>query len=257
MAQPSYMQFCAVARALDAVGERWTLLIVRELLLGPRRYTDLLEGLPGASPNVLAERLKKLEELEIVGRRKLPPPAASVVYELTPLGLGLVPVLTELLRWGLNLLTEHRAGEAVRLDHVLLALRSVADPAATVGLHESYQFHADEHTFHVVAADGSVLVEPGPAPDPAATFTTDFETLAAIGAGRLSAQQALADGRLSLKGDPQAAVRASQILVAHTPPTSAAAPTRKTAAHAPGIRPTPSNTGAPEQGLLNPAATTS
>jgi len=224
MAQPSYMQFCAVARALDAVGERWTLLIVRELLLGPRRYTDLLNGLPGASPNVLAERLKKLEELEIVARRRLPPPAASVVYELTALGLGLAPVLTELLRWGLNFLTERRAGEAVRLEHLLLALRSVADPAATVGLSESYEFRVEEHTFHVLAADGTVSLEPGPAPDPAATFTTDLATLAAIGAGRLPARQALAEGRLKLDGDPQAAVRAGQILTGHTLPSSAATP---------------------------------
>jgi DNA-binding HxlR family transcriptional regulator len=217
MAQPSYMQFCAVARALDAVGERWTLLIVRELLLGPQRYTDLLQGLPGASPNVLAERLKKLEELGIVSRRKLPPPAASVVYELTPLGLGLAPIVEELLRWGLNLLTERRSGEPIRLDHVLLALRTVADPGATAGLRESYQFHVDEHTFHVAAADGSVLIEPGPAPDPAVTLTTDFATLAALGAGRLSPQQALADERLSLDGDPSAAVRAGQILTGRSP----------------------------------------
>jgi DNA-binding HxlR family transcriptional regulator len=203
------------------VGERWTLLIVRELLLGPRRYTDLLQGLPGASPNVLAERLKKLEELGITSRRKLPPPAASVVYELTPLGLGLEPVLKELLRWGLNLLSERRAGEPVRLDHVLLALRTVADPEATVGLRESYEFRVEEHTFHVVAADGSVHIEPGPASDPAATFTTDFPTLAAIGAGRLAPQQALAGERLSLDGDPGAAVRAGRIFTGRSVAASA------------------------------------
>jgi DNA-binding HxlR family transcriptional regulator len=235
MAQPSYQQFCAVARGLDAVGERWTLLIVRELLLGPQRYTDLLEGLAGASPNVLAERLKKLEELEIVVRRKLPPPAASVVYELTPFGRGLEPVLAELLRWGLNFLTERRAGEAVRLDHVLLAMRSVADPAATVGVHESYEFHVEEHTFHVVAADGSVGVEPGPVPNPAATFTTDLGTLAAIGAGRLPAEQALSEGRLALEGNPHAALRASHILAGHTRPGPGAAPAPEAAARAPAI----------------------
>jgi putative sterol carrier protein len=172
---------------------------------------------------VLAERLKKLEELEIVARRKLPPPAASVVYELTPLGLALAPVVRELLRWGLNLLTERRAGEPVRLEHVLFALRSVADPAATVGLRESYEFHVEDHTFRLVAADGTVEVEPGPAPNPGATITTDFATLAAIGAGRLSAPQALADGRLELEGDPQAALRASRIFPARAQTNSLAA----------------------------------
>src|SRR5437764_12570180 len=100
MAQPEYRQFCAVARALDVVGVRWTGLIVRGLLLGPQRYTDLVTGLGGVSPNVLAERLKKLEGFGILAKHKLPPPAASTVYELTPLGAGLAPVVTELLRWG-------------------------------------------------------------------------------------------------------------------------------------------------------------
>ncbi len=212
MAQPEYRQFCAVARALDVVGERWTLLIVRELLLGPQRYTDLLTGLGEVSPNVLAERLKKLEGFGIVTKRKLPPPAASTVYELTPLGAGLTPVVTELLRWGLNFLTERRAGEVPRLEHMLMVLRLGADSEATVGLDEAYEFHVEEHTFHVTAADGAVGIEAGPASEPAVTITTDFETLAAIGAGRTAPKQALAEGRLSLDGDPSAAVRAGQVL---------------------------------------------
>jgi DNA-binding HxlR family transcriptional regulator len=212
MAQPAYRQFCAVARALDIVGERWTLLIVRELLLGPQRYTDLLNGLAGVSPNVLAERLKKLEEFGIVTKRRLPPPAASTVYELTALGTGLAPVVSELLVWGLNFLTERRGDAVARLDHVLMALRMSADPAATVGIDEAYEFHVEEHTFHVTAADGSVAVEAGPADAPAVTITTDFETMARIGGGRTTPEQALAEGRLSVEGDPGAAVRAGRIL---------------------------------------------
>src|SRR5690606_41307941 len=100
MAARSYRQFCALAFALDVVGERWTLLIVRELLAGPRRFTDLLDGLPGISPNLLSERLKRLEQQGLLVRRALPPPAASAVYDLTEYGHGLDPALLALGRWG-------------------------------------------------------------------------------------------------------------------------------------------------------------
>src|ERR671932_1050136 len=96
----SYQDGCAVAHALDFVGERWALLVVRELLLGPKRFTDLRTGLPGVSPNVLAQRLRELEQAGVVRRRRLPPPAASQVYELTEWGVDLEPVLTALGRWG-------------------------------------------------------------------------------------------------------------------------------------------------------------
>lgn len=96
----SYDQFCAGARALDAVGDRWTLLIVRELLAGPRRYTDLHADLPGVSTDVLASRLKDMEQGGLATRRKLPPPAAASVYELTERGHGLLPVLAALAEWG-------------------------------------------------------------------------------------------------------------------------------------------------------------
>src|SRR5918997_5673996 len=96
----TYCDGCAAAHALDLVGERWALLVVRELLLGPKRFTDLRAGLPSASPNVLAQRLRELEEAGVVRRRKLPPPAASRVYELTDWGMELEPVIIGLGRWG-------------------------------------------------------------------------------------------------------------------------------------------------------------
>src|SRR3712207_3261653 len=104
MSGRSYDQFCGLAKALDVLGERWTLLVVRELLLGPKRYSDLLEGLPGIGTNLLAARLKALEASGLVGRRRLPPPAASNVYELTERGRALEPAIFELIRWGLDLL---------------------------------------------------------------------------------------------------------------------------------------------------------
>jgi DNA-binding HxlR family transcriptional regulator len=97
-----YGQFCSVARALDVLGDRWAMLVVRELLLGPKRYTDLLEGLPGVGTNMLVVRLRELEEAGIITREKLPPPAASTVYVLTDDGVALRPVVDELARWGLR-----------------------------------------------------------------------------------------------------------------------------------------------------------
>ncbi|GLW70558.1 hypothetical protein Kpho02_28570 [Kitasatospora phosalacinea] len=114
MPRRSYDQYCAVARALDAVGERWSLLIVRELLGGPRRYTDLHADLPGVSTDILATRLKQLEGEGLVERRRLERPANATVYELTPRGAELRPVLDALARWGGPDLGEPRPTDAVR-----------------------------------------------------------------------------------------------------------------------------------------------
>lgn len=121
MPRRSYDHYCPLSRALDVVGERWTLLIVRELLAGPRRYTDLHADLPGVSTDVLASRLKELERDGLVTRRKLPPPAAASVYELTPRGAGLLPALTALAEWGAeDLPSEPGPTDAIR-DHWSLA----------------------------------------------------------------------------------------------------------------------------------------
>src|SRR5215217_7201539 len=114
MSRRSYRQYCAMARALDVLGERWTLLIVRELLTGPKRFKDLLGGLPGIGTNLLAGRLKELEGEGLLRRTTLPPPAGSAVYELTGRGRDLEPVLMGLARWGVDLLGEPRPGEAFK-----------------------------------------------------------------------------------------------------------------------------------------------
>lgn len=123
----SYDQYCATARALDSVGDRWTLLIVRELLAGPRRYTDLHADLPGVSTDVLASRLKDMERDDLALRRKLPPPAAAYVYELTERGRGLLPVLTALAEWGAPALEERRPTDAVRAHWFAVPLLPVLD----------------------------------------------------------------------------------------------------------------------------------
>src|SRR5690349_6179762 len=123
----TYGESCAAAHALDLVGERWALLVVRELLLGPKRFTDLRTGIAHASPNVLAQRLRDLEEVGVVQRRKLPPPAATWVYELTEWGHELEPVITALGRWGAR--SPSRSADCgMSTDSRILAMRTMFDP---------------------------------------------------------------------------------------------------------------------------------
>lgn len=131
MTKKSYDMYCAVARALEILGERWTLLVVRELLTGPKRYADLQAGLPGIATNMLTDRLRGLREAGLVVQRTLPPPAASAVYELTSRGRELKPVLTALGTWGRPLLGTRREGEQFRLAWLMIALDGIYDPAAS------------------------------------------------------------------------------------------------------------------------------
>src|SRR5262250_1013315 len=122
MTDRSYSQFCGVAHALDLVGERWALLVVRELLGGPRRFTDLAKGLPGIRTNILTSRLKELERAGVVQRRTLPPPAASNVYELTEYGRELEPIVLSLGRWGAKTLGPPDPGWSFRPGGLSLML---------------------------------------------------------------------------------------------------------------------------------------
>jgi DNA-binding HxlR family transcriptional regulator/putative sterol carrier protein len=212
MARRSYDQYCPAARALDVLGERWTLLIVRELLLGPKRYTDLLGGLPGIGPNVLADRLRHLQAAGVVERSSLPPPAASMVYELTPLGQGLRPVVLSLMTWGLHFLGTPKRGESSNPGWLLQMLEAGADRDAARGVRESYQFCVDGTVLHVDVDDGRVEAHEGPAHDPALVSTTDLDTFLALGARSIAPADAVADGRLEFEGDPEAAERAIRIL---------------------------------------------
>ncbi|MGF1647069.1 MAG: winged helix-turn-helix transcriptional regulator [Kineosporiaceae bacterium] len=130
MARTSYDMHCAVAKALEVLGERWTLLVVRELLTGPKRYADLRAGLPGIATNMLTDRLRSLQAADVVTRRELPAPAASVVYELTERGRELKPVLLAMAAWGQPLLGRLQPGAQFRLAWLMVALDGAYDPAA-------------------------------------------------------------------------------------------------------------------------------
>src|SRR5687767_14711475 len=133
----SYEDGCATAHALDIIGERWALLVVRELLLGPKRFTDLRADLPGVSPNVLSQRLDELERVAVLRRRRLAPPAAAWVYELTEWGAELEPVILQLGRWGARS-PFMKPDLPMSVDSLALSLRAMFDPGAANGFKPSY-----------------------------------------------------------------------------------------------------------------------
>lgn len=197
----SYAQFCAVARALDLVGERWTLLLVRDLMLGPKRFKDLLKELPGIGTNLLSERLKGLEASGILAKRVLPPPAGSTVYELTDVGRGLEPVVFALGRWGHQFLYPRKRGENVHPGWFVVSLRATFRPSLAAGERLALQLNVNGQPFEVAVEDGAARITAGAAARRDATLTTDVDSLIALVAGDLSPDQALGSGRLQLDGD--------------------------------------------------------
>jgi DNA-binding HxlR family transcriptional regulator len=201
-----YYDGCAAAHGLDLVGERWALLVVRELMLGPKRFTDLREGLSQASPNVLAQRLRDLEQAGVVQRRRLPPPAASAVYELTDWGLELEPVLQSLGRWA-SRSPSMPEGTSIGLDSFVLALRTMFNAAAAEGSTATYELRLGVHTFRVRIADGEFDITRGTAENPDAVIVGDVEALAGVVFGGRPLAEAIRDGDLELLGDTAAVAR--------------------------------------------------
>lgn len=212
MTARDYDHYCAVAKALGLVGERWTLLVVRELLEGARRYTDLQDGVPGIGTDMLAARLKTLEEAGIVSRRFLPPPAASTVYELTPLGQGLEPVIRELARWGLQLLGK-RKGEVFRIQWMSSWLRVMFDPERAAGQAPlTLQYEINNEAMHARIAGGRLETFIGPAENPDVVIAGDVSTLSRSAHDRTFAAEAVASGKMRVKGAKEDVKRAMQVL---------------------------------------------
>jgi DNA-binding HxlR family transcriptional regulator len=203
----SYGEACRFAHALDLVGERWALLVVRDLLLGPKRFTDLRAGLPHASSNILSERLRDLEQGGVIQRRKLPPPAASWVYELTDWGRELEPIVTKLGAWGARSPFPPETQE-INADSIVLALRSLFDAEAARDLDASYELRIDDERFSVAVSGGELDLNRGPATDPAASITVpDAPTFAAVLTDQLPLDEALATGAIQIEGSKQSAKR--------------------------------------------------
>ncbi len=188
-----------MARSLDVIGERWALLIVRELLLGPKRFNDLMAGLPGASPNVISQRLRDLADSGVIRHRDLGPPARVGVYELTDWGRELEPVIVHLGRWGTQAPLPEGAGWS--LDSLLIALQAAADPTAVTG---RYELRVGTDALTVDGTSGSVRVRRGTADRPEATLSTDADTLHAVTLGIRPIPAAAESGDLCFGGDPKA-----------------------------------------------------
>ena len=205
-AKRTYGDRCGVARALDLVGERWALLVVRELLLGPKRFTDLRAGLPHVSPDILAQRLRELEESGIVRRGKLPPPAGSRIYELTERGQELEPIVLALGRFGS--VAPFPPGEAeIGVDAVVVALKSLFSASAADGLGASYELRLGEQHFSVRVGDGRLEVTRGSAPAPDAIIESDPGTLATVLWHGRKVEEARRAGDLAIEGDLRAVKR--------------------------------------------------
>jgi DNA-binding HxlR family transcriptional regulator len=174
-----YRDACGAAQGLDLVGERWTLLVVRELLLGPKRFTDLRAGLPGISSNILADRLEMLEMSGVARRRTLPPPAGSKVYELTDWGKDLEAVVAAIGRWGVRSPWRSEDDE-IGVDGLMVSFRTMFDPGAAGDLEARYEVVLGGQVFGIEVGDGSIRVYRGAPADPDARIETDVDTLGAL-----------------------------------------------------------------------------
>ena len=161
ISERTYNQFCGVARALDLIGERWALLVVRELALGPKRFTDLRQGLPGIATNVLSVRLRQLERDGVVTRRLLPPPAPAQIYQLTELGRELVPIMLALGRWGAGTMGARSPDQSIRGEWLALALKAFFDPEAAGDLRATIALELDGASFTLRVEQGLLDVVPG------------------------------------------------------------------------------------------------
>jgi DNA-binding HxlR family transcriptional regulator len=195
----SYDDACAIARALDVVGERWALLVVRELLLGPQRFSDLRHALPGASSNLVADRLRELAGRGVIHRRKLPAPASSWVYELTEWGRGLEPILLALGGWGMHIPLPP-APVTLSATSVLLFLRGSArpDPEAPPA---TYRLELDDSVWTIRTGAGRLQVQPGEPASPDACLRADPATLNALLDTSTELDAAVSDGSVVATGD--------------------------------------------------------
>lgn len=200
----TYGDPCGVARALDVIGERWALLVVRELLLGPKRFTDLRAGMPNLSPDVLSQRLRELEQAGVVRRSSLPPPAGSRVYELSDWGRELEPVVLGLGRWASRRAPFPSGDAALGVDSLMLALKTLYHPGRADGLAgRSFELRLGDQWFEARPDDRGLEVARGGATDPAATISADPGTLEQI----LWHGQPLTTADVAITGDRQAAER--------------------------------------------------
>lgn len=202
----TYGQMCSLARSLDVLGERWTILVIRELLLGPKRFKHLLAALPGIGSNRLAERLKVLEDSGIVRKATLPAPAAVPVYELTAEGERLRDPLVALGLWGLDLPVDERIDpQTSRGELIALCLSGTQVERLDSGRRDTYEFRVGDEVFHFQLREGRFLPRSGPAPtDPTLQVVCDLQTFMDLSLRNLTPAQAVTDGRATVSAGTRA-----------------------------------------------------
>ena len=213
MKKRRYRQYCSLARALDLVGERWTLLIIRELLSGPRRYQELLDNLPGIGTNLLAARLRELGGEGLVRKVLLSAPRVRA-YKLTEMGRALEPAVVELARWGVTVLGHRRPDDhwSAQWNPLAFTARFQADKAA--GIDAIYEYDVGGHVFHARIRDQSIETRLGSALSPDVRLVTDEETFLDLATESLSLEQAVESGRLCMEGTPEAIKSSLEIFAA-------------------------------------------
>lgn len=201
----SYDDGCGAAHGMELIGERWALLVVRELVLGPKRFTDLRSSLPKLSPNVLVQRLRELEESGIVRHRKLPPPAASQVYELTEWGRELEPIIMSLGRWASR--SPSKPSGPLSLSSMVLAMRTMFSAEAAGDFNAVLRLHLAEQDFTATVRNGAFDVKAGEPPNVDASIFCEPQGLQALVFGGRSLREAIKAADVRVEGDRAAVER--------------------------------------------------
>lgn len=203
----SYNEYCAIAKSLDVVGDRWTLLIVRELAMrGSSRYTDLRNGLPGIATNLLADRLRELEQAGVIAREEAPPPIATTLFNLTERGEQLQPVLDDLMRWGLPLMAERKPDDAVRSHWLAGALGAMLTDGQPERPPLIVELQTGDQPIVIETHDGQVETRLGTAPDPDVTVAGEPTPVVGLLLGLLDLSAAEGAG-VDYQGAPDALER--------------------------------------------------
>ncbi len=212
MSTRSYDHYCGLGFALDVIGERWAALVVRELLCGPRRFSDLLAGMPGVATNTLTTRLEELERSALIVKTQLPPPAAATVYGLTEKGRGLEPAIVSLVRWAtpdlIKARAEHRKLAPLRASWLAIALKAFFSPARAKAAAGAVALQLPTGTLLVKVEAGAPTVRDlGPGDEPEATLSCPEDLVIAVVTGGLNLKQALRQPGVTLSGDGKALAR--------------------------------------------------
>jgi len=212
-----YGQFCGLAAGLDIVGERWTLLIIRELLLAPARFSEIADNLPGIGPNLLSERLRSLSDRGLIEASPVPGDGRGKRYQLTELGERLREPVLDLAKWGMRFLSDQDVDGVTRASWGFLAAQTMVRGRQVPDVDEEYEFRLAHEVFHLELTMGRAAAVRGPAAAPAIIVHADATTFVRIGAGLLTPFDALVSGALRIEGDAAAAQRCTRLLGLSTP----------------------------------------